>query len=39
MSFLRRFIERPPLLFRILFPEAVFRFGTKEKCKIGRAHV
>lgn len=32
MSFLRRFIERPPLLFRILFPEAVFRFGTKEKC-------
>lgn len=31
MSHLRRFIERPPLLFRILFPEAVFRLGTKDK--------
>lgn len=32
MSCLRRLIERPPLLFRIFFPEAVFRLGTKEKC-------
>lgn len=32
MSFWRRLIERPPLLFRILFPEAVFRLGSKTKC-------
>lgn len=32
MKFWRRLIERPPLLFRILFPEAVFRLGTKDKC-------
>ncbi len=32
MSFWRRLIERPPLLFRILFPEALFRLGPKERC-------
>ncbi len=32
MKLFRRLIERPPLLFRILFPEAMFRLGTKEKC-------
>ena len=32
MSFWRRLIERPPMIFRILFPEAVFRFGSKERC-------
>ena len=26
------FIERPPLLFRILFPEAIFRLSRKRKC-------
>lgn len=33
MSLLRpsRWIERPPLLFRILFPECVFRIGSKER--------
>lgn len=30
MRFFKRLIERPPLLFRLLFPEAVFRLMHKE---------